>query len=165
MDQFKVVITAVLTTLAVILFGTVAGTALWPDSAQAHAMGAARSFGHHGMHQNLASGEQHCDRFGPRHTQLLEAFVTIELGLDDNQEQALGPVMEAVDRWRSDAVQTCESISVSTVPEGLDALQQVLLRSEQAVAEIAPLITTFYGALNAEQQANLNGWVNHRNRD
>lgn len=165
MDLFKVVVTAVLTTLAVISLGAVATTALWPDTAEAHGTRAMRGFGHHGMHGGMASGTRHCDRFGPRHTQLLEAFVSIELGLDDSQEQALEPVIEAVDRWRSDAVETCESLSIGTVPEGLDTLQQVLSRGEQAVAEISPLFKSFYATLDEEQRAGLDSWVNHHNQD
>jgi hypothetical protein len=162
MDTFKIVVTAVLTTLAVVSLGVVATTALWPDTAQAHAMGVMRGYGHSGQ-GGFASRGAHCARFGPRHTQLLEAFVSIELGLDDSQDQALQPVIEAVDRWRSDTVETCENQSISTVPEGLEILQQVLSRSEQAVAEISPLFTSFYATLDVEQRANLDGWVNRHN--
>ena len=72
--------------------------------------------------------------------------------------------MEAIDRWRSDTVETCEALSVNTVPEGLDTLQQVLSRSEQAVAEISPLVTSFYATLDEEQRASMDGWVSHHNR-
>ena len=166
MDLFKVIVTTVLTTLVVITLGVVATSALWPESAQAHGFGALRGtsgmhgFGHR-RHGGFAAGGNHCARFSPRHTQLLEAFVSIELGLDDNQEQALEPVIQAVDRWRADAVQTCENLSISTAPEGLDTVRQVLASSEQAISEIAPLFTAFYATLDDEQRAGLDGWVTH----
>ncbi len=162
MDHFKIIVTTVLTTLVVITLGVVTTAALWPDTVEAHGMN--RMFGH-GMHRGFGSGGGHCARFGPRHTQLLEAFVSIELGLDDGQEQALQPVIEAVDRWRSDAVKTCENFSISTVPEGLDTLHEILSRSEQAVAEISPLFTAFYASLDEEQRTGLDSWVGHHNRD
>jgi len=169
MDLFKVIVTTVLTTLVVISLGVVATTALWPESAQAHGFGALRSgSGMHGFaharHGGFAAGGNHCARLSPRHTQLLEAFVSIELGLDDHQEQALQPVMQSVDRWRADAVETCENLSISTAPEGLDTVRQVLASSEQAIAEIAPLFTTFYATLDDEQRAGLDGWVAHHNQ-
>jgi len=163
MNPFRTIVTAVLTTLVVVSLGMVATTAFWPDTAQAHGM-RMPGIGHQGGHGGFASGERHCARFGPRHTELLEAFVSIELGLDENQDIALQPVMQAIDRWRSDTVETCEALSVNTVPEGLDTLQQVLSRSEQAVAEISPLFTSFYATLDEEQRASMDGWVSHHNR-
>ena len=165
MDLFKVVVTTVLTTLVVISLGAVAATALWPDSAEAHGPNGMRGFGHHGMHAGFASHGDHCARLGPRHTQLVEAYLSIHLGLTENQEQALQPVMQAVDRWRADAVETCRNVSITTLPEGLDVLQEVLSRSEQAVAEIAPQFSAFYATLTEEQQASMDSWVSHHNQN
>ena len=163
MNLFKVVVTTVLTTLVVTALGVVAATALWPDTAQAHGMNAVLGYGRHGMHGALTAPGSHCHRLESRHTRMLEAFVTIELGLDDNQEQALQPVIAAVDRWRADAARTCENLSIATAPEGLDTLQQVLSRGERALTEIAPLFNAFYATLNKEQRAGLDRWVAHRN--
>ena len=85
MNPFKVVVATVLTTLVVLALGVVAATALWPDRVEAHAMGAGHGYGHHGMHRAFASSGTNCGRLGGRHTQLLQAFVTIELGLDASQ--------------------------------------------------------------------------------
>ena len=149
MNQLQIVVTTVLTTLAVLtLIGVFAASTFWPEAALAH-----------GLMRHGGPGGDHCARLDAKHTRHVRALISAELDLDDAQDIALEPVIEVLERWRVDAAETCNAVSLTSVDDGLASLQSILGRSEQAIAELRPAFEGFYTALTPEQQADLDGWI------
>lgn len=157
MSLFQVVVTAVLATLATIIFGIVAAWSLWPTTAEAGITIAA----HNSAWQ---SGElSHCERFGGEHVQFGEAVVTAALDLNDLQQTALQAVAAEVELWRSQAQATCNSTDMTSLEGGLAGLETMLAQSSTAVASLRPAVVEFYATLNTEQQEQLRTFIHsHR---
>ncbi len=163
MNLFQVVITAVLTTLAVLALGVAAVWSLWPSSAEASAAIAAHSGTWHSAGHGEEGTANHCGKLSSLHLEMGEAVVTAALKLDEAQQQALEPVAQALERWRARAQQTCEQTRFDDLDSGLAGLETMLDQGAEAVAELRPAVTGFYATLSAEQQNKLHDFVhNHR---
>lgn len=153
MNQLQIVVTTVLTTLAVLtLIGVFAVSTFWPEAALAHSLM---------RHGGSSTTGDHCARLDAKHTRHVRALISAELDLDDAQDIALEPVIEVLERWRVDAVETCNAVSLTSVDDSLASLQSILGRSEQAIVELRPAFEGFYIALTPEQQADLDGWIEY----
>ena len=156
MNLFQVVVTAVLTTLAVFALTVTGVWALWPEPAQASVSVAA----HAGSWHDGTDG--HCSRFGSAHIELGEAVISTTLDLNEDQEAALAPVTQAAQRWRTEAQNLCESANFSDVDTSLESVEQALDMGASAMKEMRPLISNFYASLSEEQQAKVQEFVQHR---
>ncbi len=153
MNQLQIVVTTVLTTLAVLtLIGVFAASTFWPEAALAHGLM---------RHGGSSTTGDHCARLDAKHTRHVRALISAELDLDDAQDIALEPVIEVLERWRVDAVETCNAVSLTSIDDSLASLQSILGRSEQSIVELRPAFEGFYTALTPEQQTDLDGWIEY----
>lgn len=153
MNQMQIVVTTVLTTLAVLtMIGVFAASTFWPEAALAHGLM---------RHGGPSADGNHCTRLDAKHTRHIRALISAELDLDDAQDVALEPVIDVLERWRLDAVETCNGVDTTSLDDGLAAFQAVLDRSGQAIAELRPAVDAFYTQLSAEQQVDLDAWIDH----
>jgi hypothetical protein len=155
MNLFQVVVTAVLTTLAVLALGVAAAWSLWPTSVAASAT--------IGAHAGTWDPQSHCSAFESDHLAIGEAALDAALGLNEAQQQALVPVVTAIDTWRGELHQTCTSADLSSLDASLASIQTVLDQSASAFEELRPALSSFHASLSAEQQQTLHSYLqSHR---
>ncbi len=160
MNIFNIIITTVLTTLAVLVVGAITAWALWPINAEAGAMG--------DFHQSTLETQQvsHCHRLENDHTKLVQAVVTATLDLDINQQNALQPVTEVVENWRAEALKTCQTLDLSSIDSSLASLQVILAQGSDAITEFRPAFDEFYASLDDNQRNQINEFIqSHHGRD
>ncbi|MGI9324986.1 MAG: hypothetical protein ACR2PZ_07190 [Pseudomonadales bacterium] len=152
----KIVLTAVATTLTVIVFAGVLAASVVPVGAIAH--GGGFGAGHFGGHRRGHRGGDlidRCERLASDHTRVATAVTSAYLDLSDNQEQALAPVLGVLNSWRADTAELCLQVAQSEthdVATGLVSLEAFLARSAAAVAELQPAYSGFEASLNDEQR-------------
>ena len=151
MKSTYMIATTVLTTLTVLVFVGAFAWSVSPASALASSLAAAHS----------SPDGNHCARLDGKHTELLDAYLRITLELDDSQHQALTPVIDIVEEWRQDTVTACESAQLDNVDASLAAMQAVLGRTEQAIADLRPAFGEFQAQLSEEQKAQIDGMLAH----
>lgn len=169
----KIVLTTVLTTLTALVFAVVLAVSLLPAGAIAHGgwqSGAANSggFGRHFGGRHGASMADRCERMSTKHTRVAGALATAYLDLDDEQSAALQPLLEIADRWRSDSQALCLSLATAdnhSVQSGMVALEQLLSRSAEAVADMQPAYAAFEATLNVDQRDQIQTALNHEHNN
>ena len=132
MNVLQIITTAVLTTIIVILLGVVSVWSMWPKTAEAGVAVAAHSVSWH-------NSTDHCRHLSPDHLKLGEAVVTVALDLDDIQQEALLPIRNSLENWRSQVERLCTSVDHESLDfdTGLASLEQILSISAATVAERA----------------------------
>lgn len=160
MSASKIVLTTVLTTLTALVFVVAAAASFWPFGAEAH--GGFRSGGD--RHERAL---KHCQSMGPAHTRIVEAAISAGLGLDDNQEQALAPVISVIDDWRQSTADTCAELAAGTqdMDQKLAAMEQVLRVSADSVAQLRPAYVSFASQLTPDQQARIQSIMQRHRTD
>ena len=153
MNLFQVVVTATLTTLAVITLSIAGVWAMWPKTAEASATVAAHASGWHD------SSDGHCARIDTAHIDLGEAVVTAALDLNETQQAALEPITQAARRWRDVAQTTCEAADFSDLDASMATMETVLNQTSDAFTEVRPMISNFYATLSPEQQAKMEAFI------
>ena len=151
----KVILTTVVTTLTVLLFGTVVAVSLWPTGAEAHGFRSV-GFGPDGHGGNRGNRHErflkHCKRLSPAHTRVVEAMITAGLDLDASQQTALEPIMVVVDDMRTEMATVCAQTPPTDVDGHLALAEQMLQSGADAIARLRPAYESFYGQLNNEQK-------------
>ena len=154
MKPTTVVVTSVLTTLAVIAFGVVGASAVLPQMASRTWLWRVAA-----MVGMEVAGIAHA--LGPHHTAFVEAHIAASLDLDETQSSALAPMIAVLESWRGDVVAACESFDPQSVGEGIEQMQAVLQLSAQSLGELRPAFDSFYTALNDEQRAHIDELLAH----
>ncbi len=158
MNLFKVVITAVLATLATLTFGVAAIWAMWPSAAEASAGIAKHATGWHGH-----AGD-HCAHFDSQHVRIGEAVISAGLDLDDDQEASLRVIATRVETLSDDLRSTCEVTDLTSLDGSLLGVETALALSAAAMGEIRPLVTDFYAGLSEEQRTTLHEHMQRHGR-
>jgi Spy/CpxP family protein refolding chaperone len=154
MKTQKLLLTSILTISVFGLFGAVLASGLLPTTASAGGLLMAHNHGGHG------GWGRHCGADQEHAAELIHAFVSIRLDLDEAQESALDEVVGVVDRWHRD-LPVCEHPAFADAPAALAALNEVVDQTGAAMAELQPAFAAFYAALTPEQQERLNSWLRH----
>lgn len=164
MSTGKIIFTTVLTTLAALGVIAAVGFAVMPGDVQAGAYGkfaGGHGFAGHGRGHGSQDMTAHCDKFSPDNTRIVEAVIGAKLDLNDEQKQALAPIISVVDDLRADAQNSCQQMPPQDVDAGLAMMEHMLQKSADAVAQIRPAYQTFYTGLDAEQQADIQDMIKH----
>ena len=158
MNQSKIIVTTVLSTLLVTALGMTLAGSLAPGLATAHAGGG-------GWRGHRSHGDP-CARLSRSHTRVVEAVVATHLDLDSDQEAAMEPLLEVLDGWRVALSESCvQGVAADDVPEALAAIEQALGDSAAAVGELKARYGAFYGVLNDEQKSQIDdAFARHRAR-
>lgn len=164
MSTGKIIVTTVLTTLAALFFIAAVGFSVLPGDVQAAGYGkfaGEHGFGGHRRGHGSLDMTAQCDKLSPDNTRIMEAVLSAKLELKDEQKQALSPIISVVDDLRAEAQSSCLQMPPQDVDAGLAAMQKMLQKSADALAEIRPAYQTFYAGLDAEQQADIQDMIKH----
>jgi len=157
MDLKQVMLTAVLATFGLIGAAAVIGWSVMPEQVEAHSFGNHHS-GHHGDGHGWRRGGDRCTRFGPKHIEAASAMAVAHLDLTGEQEADLEPMLDVIESWRADVVDTCQ-MDIGSSPEGLQVAQSLVERSAVALADLQAPFDTFYAGLDDDQRAHMDRWL------
>ncbi len=155
MNLLQIVVTAVLTTLSVLILGGIGVWSLLPYAAEATPVAS------HGFASSPS--ERHCDRMDDSHIEIGQAVAAAVLDLNDTQETALQAVADTATRWHNVARDICQTADFASLEASLDTAEVILAQSNAAFGELKPLLVDFLATLDDEQRQKLEAHLhNHR---
>ncbi len=158
MNIFHIIVTAVLTTLVIVLLGVAAVWSLWPATAEASAALAAHRW-HAGGNSN--GDDNHCGHLSGNHLELGQAALSGVLDLDGNQKAALVTVTNTLAEWQAQIQSTCEGVDFTSLDSSLAGMEAFLNQSAATMTNLRPAVSTFYASLTPEQQQVLQDFVHN----
>jgi hypothetical protein len=92
------------------------------------------------------------------HVDWAEGWLAGELELDDAQQAALAPVLDAASGWVVGLRDLCEA-EPTTAPEALRLLSDLTARSDAATKNLVVAFDGFYDSLDESQRGTVDDWM------